>query len=423
MDIWLDLLPWLIPMIVLMGLSAFFSASEAALFYLTQADRRLMASGSEGEIAALKLLEHADRLLTAILFWNLVINVAYFSLASICSLRLERSAEGTGTQALLFALAALLGLIFFSEMLPKSIAVISPRRVARIFSIPLAMTVQMVDPLMPSLRWVNKISTRLLWPNFKPESAIQIEDLEQAILLSTGDEALIRQEQAVLKNIVQLSAIKVEEWMRPRAQLAIYSPPVKLEQLKETIPQGGYLLIAEAETQEIEKAIRLDNQYEFPEEGLEKLAEPVLYLPWCATVATALEKMSHRDREVTVVVNEYGETIGVLTIEDILETIFTYSPSRTRRLLDREPLQEIGPKQWLVLGLTNLRLLSRRLGLELPETTNVTVAGVIQEQLQRLAEKGDRCQWGPCQFHVLETGQRGYLLVELSICPPAEEEK
>ena len=55
------------------------------------------------------------------------------------------------------------------------------------------------------------------------------------------------------------------------------------------------------------------------DDGLERFAEPVLYLPWCATVADALEKMSHRDREVTVVVNEFGDTIGILTIEDILD--------------------------------------------------------------------------------------------------------
>jgi putative hemolysin len=422
MDIWFTLLPWLIPMLFLMGMSAFFSASEAALFYLTSADRRKMVAGGEGERTALKLLEDADRLLTAILFWNLLINVAYFSLASICSLRLERSEQGSGTQVFIFAVTALLGLIFFSEMLPKSVAVIAPRRIAGTFALPLALAVRLVDPLMPGLSWVNKISTRMIWPNFKPESAIEIQDLEQAILLSTGDEALIRQEQAVLKNIVQLSAIKVEEWMRPRNQLAIYSPPVKLEDLKETVPKGGYLLISEPDTQEIEKAIRLDNQYEFPEECLEKLAEPVLYLPWCATVATALEKMSHRDREVTVVVNEYGETIGVLTIEDILETIFTYSPSRTRRLLDLEPVQELGPDKWLVLGLTNLRLLTRRLNLELPETTSVTVGGVIQEELQRLAEKGDVVHWGPCRFEVREADRRGSLLVELQVCPPVEEE-
>ena len=108
------------------------------------------------------------------------------------------------------------------------------------------------------------------------------------------------------------------------------------------VPASGYLLVTEPDSQEIEKAIRLDNQYHLPQENLERFAEPVLYLPWCATVANALEKMSHRDREVTVVVNELGDTIGILTIEDILETVFVYSPSRTQRLLDMPPLEELG---------------------------------------------------------------------------------
>lgn len=421
MEIWIGLLPMIIPMIGLIGLSAFFSSSEAALFYLTTTQLRRMSQGTQSEQVAVQLLGNGDRLLTAILFYNLLINIAYFTLASICSLRLEESHGGSQTIAVLFALMALLVLIFCSEMVPKSVAVIAPQAVARFFAIPLSLMVRLVDPLMPSLNLINKVSTRLIWPNFKPEPAIDIGDLEQAILLSTGDQALIRQEQAVLNNVVQLSNIRVEEWMRPRPQLTIFAPPVRLEDLNGTLPAGGYLLIAEKGSAEIEKAIRLDNQFELPPNHLEKMAEPVLYLPWCATVATALEKMSHRDREVTVVVNEFGETIGIITIEDILETVFTYSPSRTRRLLDKEPVQEIGPNRWLVLGMTNLRLLAKRLNLEFPETTNVTVAGVIQEQLQRLAEKGDRCVWGPCDFHVIETGQRGHLLVELSVHLATEE--
>ena len=192
----------------------------------------------------------------------------------------------------------------------------------------MTIAVRAVDPLMPLLRGVNLVSTRLLWPNFKPEPFIDLNDLERAIEHSGNDESLIRQEQTVLQNIVQLSSIRVEEWMRPRAQFHIYSPPVSFDDLAGALPDSGYLLISEADSLEIEKAIRLDNQFRLPATHLEKLAEPVLYLPWCATVASALEKMSHRDREVTAVVNEYGETIGILSIEDILETVFSYSPSR-----------------------------------------------------------------------------------------------
>ena len=141
----------------------------------------------------------------------------------------------------------------------------------------------------------------------------------------------------------------------------------------------------------------------------------MLYLPLCATVADALEKMSQYDREVNVVVNEFGETIGILTVEDILETIFTYNPSRTARLLDRPAIEQIEDGVWQVAGIMGMRQLAKRLDTEIPTPSSVTVRGIIQESLQRLAKSGDQCEWGPFQFDVIEVAQRGVMLVQVKL--------
>ena len=179
--------------------------------------------------------------------------------------------------------------------------------------------------------------------------------------------------------------------------------------------------MTEVGSSEIEKAIRLDNRFDLTGD-LERYAENVLYLPWCATVADALEKMSHRDREVAAVVNEFGETIGILTIEDILETVFVYSPSRSARLLDMPPLVEVGPDTYQVAGLMSLRQLAKRLEVEIPDTYSVTIGGVIQETMQRLAEVDDECDWGPFRFQVIEVQQRGSMLVEVHVLKDREGE-
>jgi putative hemolysin len=300
-------------------------------------------------------------------------------------------------------------------MLPKSIAVLKPRKISAIVSLPLSFAVRVVDPMMPLLQSINLISRRLVWPGFQAEPFMEVSDLERAIEHSGKDAALIKQEQAVLQNIVQLSTIRVEEWMRPRTQFVSFRPPVQLADLKGSIPASGYLLITEPDSREIEKAIRLDNQYQLDEKNLDRFAEPVMYLPWCATVADALEKMSHRDREVTVVVNEFGDTIGVLTIEDILETVFVYSPSRSERLLDMPPLEKTSEATWRVAGIMSLRQLARRLEVAIPDTTSVTVGGIIQETMQRLAEPADQCVWPPFKFRVIEVAQRGSMLVEVRV--------
>jgi CBS domain containing-hemolysin-like protein len=153
---------------------------------------------------------------------------------------------------------------------------------------------------------------------------------------------------------------------------------------------------------------------ELPEEHLEYHVEPVIYVPWCTTVADVWERMQRRDREVAAVVNEIGETIGILTSEDLLDTLFTYSPSRSKRLLDRNPIHYLAPGRWLVAGVTSLRRLARYLKTDLPASKSVTIGGVVQETLQKLAGVGDVCEWGPFRIRVLEAPHRGHMLLELT---------
>ena len=410
----LELWPWLITMALLMAGSGFFSASEAALFYLRPRIREKMQSGNAGEKMAFQLTKKPERLLSAILFWNLVINIAYFAISSIIAIRLEESESGSAS--ILFAIMSLLAIIFFSEMLPKNVAVLRPRHLASAFSIPLSFAVRAVDPIMPLLRSVNLISRRLIWPGFEPESYMEVADLEKAIEHTADNAELIKQEQTVMRNIVALSSIRVDEWMRPRTQFVTFQPPVSRKDLvNHGMPDSGYLLVSEPDSIEVSHAIRLDNQYELPDEEIERFSEPVQYMPWCATVAETFERMSQRNREVTVVVNEYGDTIGVLTIEDILETVFNESPSRARRLLNVEPITKIEDSIWLVSGLLSLRRLSKQLEVELPDSDSVTIGGVMQDVLQKLCEKGDRCQWGPFAMRVIDFHATSGLLVELKL--------
>ena len=387
--------------------SGFFSASEAAMFYLRPRIREKMQSGSAGEKMAFQLTERPERLLSAILFWNLVINIAYFAISSIVAIRLENTESRSASIG--FAIASLLAIIFFSEMLPKNIAVLRPKRLASTFSIPLSFAVRVVDPIMPMLRSVNLISRRLIWPGFEPETYMEVSDLEKAIEHTADNADLIKQEQTVMRNIVALSSIRVDEWMRPRTQFVTFQPPVsRLDLLKHGLPNSGYLLVSEPDSLEVSHAIRLDNQFELAEDEIERFAEPVQYLPWCATVSEAFELMSQRQREVTVVVNEYGDTIGVLTIEDILETVFHDSPSRARRLLDVEPITKVDETSWHVSGMMNLRRLAKHLDVEVPETDSVTLGGVMQDVLQKLCEANDECHWGPFDLKVVDVDTVSY---------------
>lgn len=407
-----DSMPFLIAMGILIVCSGFFSASEAAFFSLRAGNRKQMQRGTYSERLAIDLLNDPERLLSAILFWNLVVNVAYFALSSIVSIRIgDNHSLAAG-----FAAASLVVIIFFSEMLPKTFAVVQPARISAWFAVPIYHLTRLVDPLMMVLGKINLYSQRLIWPNIGSEQYLEVSDLEKAIELSNQDRQIVEQESAILRNIVQLSDIRADEWMRPRSQFRTFRPPVDLEELQGELPPSGYLLLTEEDSDEIEKAIRLLDAYELPSTGLESIATPVAYSPWSTTVARVYELMRQQNTEVVAIVNEHGETIGILTFEDVLDTLFNYEPSRAKRLLDQNPIHTIIPGvRWLISGMASLKALQEFVDQELPESQSVTVSGIIQEANQRIAQVGDTCEWGPFHFRVLEMPFRGHMLIEMTL--------
>lgn len=414
----LEVIPWFVAMAVLIACSAFFSASEAALFSLRPIDRRILTSGTRSQRLASALLDDPERVLSAVLFWNLVINVAYFAIASILEHKLP---AGSGWVWPL-RVGALLVIIFCSEMLPKTIAVLLSRQLASLCSVPMSLLVRLVAPIMPTLSLIMLVSRRLLWPGFRAEESLATADLERAIELSTGDAKLMEQEQTVLRNIVALSDLRADEAMRPTTQLRRFRSPVALSDLEGSMTQSGYLFIVAGDTENISKSVRLDELWSLHPDHLEAAAEPVVYVPWCSTLAETVGLMLSKDRDVAVVVNEWGESIGALTIDDIQDVVFTDKPSRSERLLNREPIQLVRDGLWRATGMTNLRRMAEYFQVELPLSHRNTIAGIIQETLQRMPEKGDECTWGPFELEVVDVGHDGRLALQIRLRATEEEQ-
>jgi len=407
---------YFVAMLALTAAAAFCSCSEAAIFSLQADDRRALRRGNAAQRAAVELLNRPDRLLTAILFWNLIFNFGFFVVGSIVEYRLHQAGRTEASFTLMAA--SLLAMIVFGEMLPKTIGVQQPRVLASLTSLPLAALVRLLDPVMHLFAAANNLLQRVLLPRFEREPYLEISDLERAIELSTDDSQLAALEQSALRNIVLLSELPAEELMRPRNQYQSFRAPVHLEHLSGELPPGGYLLITEDESDDIAAAIPLKHLPAVPRHHLEESAQPVVYVPWCATVAAILDELRRQEREVAAVVNEYGETIGIVTIEDVMETIFEPESSRSARFLSTSSIVPAGPDCWHVTGITNLRRLSRHFDVALEPSMSVTVAGILQEKLQRIPVEGDELLWSGFRFRVLEAGEGGGAKVELRI-PPA----
>jgi CBS domain containing-hemolysin-like protein len=132
--------------------------------------------------------------------------------------------------------------------------------------------------------------------------------------------------------------------------------------------------------------------------------------------------MRRSDHEVAAVINEFGETIGIVTLDDILDTLFHEEGSRSARLLARASISQQADGTWHVTGMTGLRRLGRHFRVSVPPTKSITVGGLLQEVLQRVPVAGDEIEWAGLHFRVLNASKEGPKLVKLSQVPTLENQ-
>lgn len=440
-----------IPSLLLMGLlavfSACFSAAEAAFFSLRRQDlERLRDEGRRGRLA-FTLAQNGERLLTAILFSNLLVNVSYFTVSSVIVLQWKR--EGLLQQAGLFASGSLFFLILLCEMLPKSLATLMPAQLALLLAVPIFLLVRVTQPILPMLQNVAISIRRIFWPSFRPEPYLRVRELEMAVRVAHDATAILEEEQAVLENLVQLSDLRAEEVMQPRADVPGLHSPTSPAELRETLKGSGHLLLIGDEDEAFiavlspgailqsvtallpEEHTHSEKSWEgsVPREEndsgkieLTRWAEPVLYVPWNLKAAQVLQELVEQKASVAAVVNEFGETIGVISLEDLLARVFSRDISRSAQFFGRRPIQPIAPGVWHVTGLTSLHRLCRYFGVDRTTESSHTVAGIFQEKLGRLPRPGDVCHWGPFELRAIQVGRRGVILAELKRTDQARED-
>ncbi|MDE0862572.1 MAG: CNNM domain-containing protein [Rubripirellula sp.] len=400
-DVWL----WLLAMGILIVFSALFSGSEAAMFSLNHRSRKsLTRAGVGGRITA-KMLADPEHLLSAVLFWNLLINMTYFAIAAIVGSRLENDISLGRPVAVAFTVVSLLAIIFFSEMLPKSVAVLTPVRIAVMLGPPLSLAVRMVSPVLPLVTAVNLAASRLIWPSFKPEQEIDLADIERAINLGTDDAVLLQRERMALQGLVEIAETRVGELMRPRNKLWMSPAPVDPDVVLNSMPSSGYLMVTDSTGEIITHSVSVRMMGPRQLDDMEACSEPVIYVPWSSRVSQVLDRLNEEHRSVAVVVNEFGELLGAVSIDAVMRSIL--APRHEEDPFGEVMIQEIAENHYRVSGLVSVRALAKRLGVAVAEEGINTVAGYIQRNNERLPRMGDTARLGDYRLTVLEAEDDG----------------
>jgi Mg2+/Co2+ transporter CorB len=376
---------------ILLFLSALSSMTETVMMASNR--HRLRALSSEGHTGAqlaVALLSKTDRLLGVVLLFNNLVNVGAATLASVITIRLfgdESWTLAAGTVLLTFLI------LVFSEITPKVIGAHHADRLALIVSYPLTFLLRIT---YPAVWFVNLFVSAILWVlRLKPATAeetsrLSVEEL-RAMVLDSG-QYIPQKNRDILVNLFDLEHITVEDVMTPRGAIEIVDLRMNEEDIRQRIATSYHtrLPVLDGDNERVIGVLHLRRllghalESGFQLDALEELVAKPYFIPADTPLYSQLQFFQENQQRMALVVDEYGELLGLLTLEDIIEELigkFTSSlPESSKRIAWGND------DSVLVDGGQNLRDLNRRLGLDLPVEGPKTLNGLILEYLQDIPE-------------------------------------
>ena len=377
-------------LVLLIVLSAFFSGSETGLMTINRYRlRNLARAGNRSARRALRLLERPDRLIGLILLGNNFVNILASALATVIFMRLMGEAGIAVATTLLTVV-----ILVFAEVTPKTLAALKPERIA----LPAAWIYQPLLRALYPLVWVLNLVTnsllRLL--GIRPEEGVQetLSREELRTLMMEAGAMIPESHQAMLVNLLDLEEIRVEDVMVPRNEIVGVDLTDDLEEIRNLLLRTPYTRLPVYEERidnvvgilHTRRILPLLQEDELTTNKLRELARAPYFVPEGTSLLTQLLNFQRAGRRTALVVDEYGDILGMVTLEDILEEVvgeFTTDPYALHK--DILP-QEDG--SWLVDGSLAIREINRSLRIQLPTDGPRTLNGLILEHLETIPEPG-----------------------------------
>jgi len=311
-------------MAVLLCLSAFFSGGETALFSLSRAQlQRLRASRSPFHQMAAYLAAHPRELLMTVLLGNMTVNVGFFALSATLTASIGKYYGPIWAVA--SGVAALLAVILFGEVTPKNIAATAPAVFAPIVSAPLWGLQWVVRPI----RWL--LATVMITPltrlitgrRYRAEPYATTRELQGVVKLATGQGAVSPDEGKMLNEVLQLAGTRVKNVMVPRVKIVGCDVSAPTREAVEIFRRTRLTKIPlwRDSVDEIVGLVYAKDAFLNPSRPLAPLVRNVHFVPEAKTVESLLRDFQQRKIQLAIVVDEYGGTAGLVTLEDCLEKI------------------------------------------------------------------------------------------------------
>ena len=379
----------LVLVILLLSLSAFFSSAETALTTVSKMRIRTLAeAGDKKAITLMKVIEDPGKMLSMILVGNNIVNLSASSMMTTLTMELFGSkAVGVATGVLTLLI------LVFGEITPKTMATLNAERLSLAYA---GIVYWLMRLLTPVIFLVNKLSTAVMFllrvdPNKKPD-AITEDELRTIVEVSHEEGVIESEEKKMINNVFDFGDAVARDVMVPRIDMVMVDVNATYKELIELFRKERFTRIPVYENStdnvigiiNVKDFLLYDNAQKF---SLRDLLRQPLYTYEYKKTAELMVEMRKTSNNIIIVLDEYGATAGLITLEDMLEEIV--GDIRDEYDEDEEDeVKEIAPDEYLVSGSAKLDDLNDRLGLELESEDYDSIGGLVIGLLEHLPEEG-----------------------------------
>ena len=375
----------LIVLLVLLILSGFFSSSETALFSIGRAKAKFLAKepGKANQLI-LKMKEDPHKLLTTILIGNNLVNIGASALATAISLNyFSNNAVGiaTGIMTLL--------ILIFGEIIPKSVATRNNIMIAQVVIFPVYWLSYVFYPVIIFLNFIPMLTGRV-----KSAPRVTEEELMSFVEVVHDEGQINPDEKELINNIVKLDDIGVSHIMTPSADMFVIDKSAE-PQLEKIIESGFTRIpVIDGDIDHIVGMVNIKDLFrqQANECGvlvLEEIMREPYFVPENKKLDQLLNQFKSRKDHASIVVNEYGEVTGIVTLEDVLEAIVGDIQDETDII--KQPVVQIRNKEWLVLGAADIETINQAIPMDIPESIEYeTFSGYVLDQTGKIPKEKEQ---------------------------------
>lgn len=386
--------------------SAFFSSSETGIISLNRYRLRHKArEGHRGAKRASALLSRPDRLLGTILIGNNFVNILASAIATVLAMQIW------GEAGIAIATVALtIILLIFGEITPKTLAALRPEAIAYPASLPLQVLLKLFYPLVVALNAISNLLLRLFGidPSSRSSDSLTTEEL-RSVVRESGH-ALPESRQNMLLGVLDLETVSVNDIMIPRNEIIGIDLEQPIERIVELLQNTRHtrLPVYRQDINQIEGMVHMRQlarrlaHDQMTHELLLQVCQPAYFVPENTPLATQLLNFQKEKRRLGLVVDEYGDIQGLITLEDVLEEIVgDLSGQDQQQHADIQP-QDDGSQ--IIEGSASIRELNKLLGWHLPSEGPKTLNGLVTEALESIPDSPVCLKIGPYRLEILESG-------------------